>query len=134
MSNEYGYIPEHIIEEVAHKINIVEIINRYVPLKKSGSNYVGLCPFHNEKTPSFSVSEDKQIFHCFGCGRGGNAYKFLMEIDNITFPEAVYQLAQITGVEIPTKKSSSYDTSTEIKKRYYIINGWAKDFFCDNLR
>ena len=104
MSNEYGYIPEHIIEEVAHKINIVEIINRYVPLKKSGSNYVGLCPFHNEKTPSFSVSEDKQIFHCFGCGRGGNAYKFLMEIDNITFPEAVYQLAQITGVEIPKKK------------------------------
>lgn len=134
MSNEYGYIPEHIIEEVAHKINIVEIINRYVPLKKSGSNYVGLCPFHNEKTPSFSVSEDKQIFHCFGCGRGGNAYKFLMEIDNITFPEAVYQLAQITGVEIPTKKSSSYDTSTEINKRYYMINGWAKDFFCDNLR
>ena len=133
MSNEHGYIPESVIEEITHKINIVEIINQYVPLKKSGANYVGLCPFHNEKTPSFSVSEDKQIFHCFGCGKGGNAYKFLMEMNNLTFPEVVYQLAQVTGVEIPNKKNALSNNYTENNKRDYMINEWARDFFCDNL-
>ena len=133
MSNEHGYIPENIIEEITHKINIVEVINQYVPLKKSGANYIGLCPFHSEKTPSFSVSEDKQIFHCFGCGKGGNAYKFLMEINNLTFPEAVYQLAQVTGVEIPNKKNALSNNYAENNKRDYMINEWARDFFCDNL-
>lgn len=133
MSNEHGYIPENIIEEITHKINIVEVINQYVPLKKSGANYIGLCPFHSEKTPSFSVSEDKQIFHCFGCGKGGNAYKFLMEMNNLTFPEAVYQLAQVTGVEIPNKKNALSNNYAENNKRDYMINEWARDFFCDNL-
>ena len=82
-------IPQQVIDEVREKTNIVEVIGQYVQLKKSGKNYLGLCPFHEEKTPSFSVAEDKQIFHCFGCGKGGNVYTFLQELEGITFPEAV---------------------------------------------
>ncbi|MGL5885720.1 MAG: CHC2 zinc finger domain-containing protein, partial [Bombilactobacillus sp.] len=77
-------IPEEFIEEVRQKTNIVDIIEPYVQLKKAGRNLFGLCPFHEERTPSFSVSEEKQIFHCFSCGRGGNVFKFLMEMENLS--------------------------------------------------
>ncbi|MBA1434592.1 DNA primase, partial [Bombilactobacillus bombi] len=104
-----GKIPESFIEEVRQEANIVDVIEPYVQLKKSGRNLFGLCPFHEEKTPSFSVSEEKQIFHCFSCGRGGNVFKFLMEIENLTFPEAVLKVADFVGIEPP----ATYQTSTD---------------------
>ena len=94
-------IPERFLDELSSRINIVDVVSAYVSLTKKGSNYWGLCPFHHEKTPSFSVNEPKQIFHCFGCGKGGGAYRFLMEIEGITFPEAVSKLAQREGMTVP---------------------------------
>ncbi len=82
-------IPEDVIEEIRSQVNIVDVVSQFVQLKQSGKNLFGLCPFHEERTPSFSVSEDKQIFHCFSCGRGGNVFKFIMELQNVSFPEAV---------------------------------------------
>ncbi|NOX38120.1 MAG: DNA primase [Calditrichaeota bacterium] len=102
-------IPDHIIERVRDAVDIVEVIRRYVHLKKSGRNYMGLCPFHKEKTPSFSVSPEKQIFHCFGCGVGGNVFSFLMKYENIGFVDAVKRLAAEAGIEIPT--------SPEVKRK-----------------
>jgi DNA primase len=95
-----GRIPEEKVNEIRQSIDIVDVISDYVQLKKQGRNYFGLCPFHGESTPSFSVSPDKQIFHCFGCGAGGNAYTFLMDIDGISFQEAVVKLAEKTGQEL----------------------------------
>ena len=89
--------PEYLIREVADKNDIRDVISQYVNLKKAGSSYVGLCPFHNEKTPSFSVSPQKGIFHCFGCGEGGNVIHFMMKIENMPFVEAVEKLAQRAG-------------------------------------
>ena len=80
---------EELIDEVREKNDIVDVISSYVSLKKRGSNYVGLCPFHNEKTPSFSVSRDKQMYYCFGCGQGGNVYTFLMEYNRLSFVEEI---------------------------------------------
>lgn len=87
-------IPEEVIDQVRSGVNIADVIGQYVQLKKSGKNLFGLCPFHEEKTGSFSVNEGKQIFHCFSCGRGGNVFKFLMEIENISFPQAVIKVAE----------------------------------------
>src|SRR5690625_4685864 len=100
-------IPEEKIEEVRKANDIVDVISEYVPLKKQGRNYFGLCPFHGEKTPSFSVAPDKQIFHCFGCKVGGNVYSFLMEIEGWSFLEAVQHLAEKAGVELPQIASES---------------------------
>ena len=88
------FYPEDIVEEVRTKNDIVDIVSGYVKLQKKGSNYFGLCPFHNEKSPSFSVSPDKQIFHCFGCGVGGNVITFIMKIEGCGFVEAVQILAE----------------------------------------
>ena len=87
------YYPEELIEEVRQKKDIVDVLSGYVKLQKKGSSYFGLCPFHNEKSPSFSVSRQKQMYYCFGCGAGGNVFTFLMEYENFTFPEAVKALA-----------------------------------------
>jgi DNA primase len=96
-----GYIPEEKISEIRNAADIVEVVSESVRLKKTGKNHVGLCPFHTEKTPSFTVNPDKQIFHCFGCGSGGNVFTFLMKNDGISFPEAVRVLARRYGVELP---------------------------------
>src|SRR5699024_8633418 len=93
-------IPEPVIEQVRDATDIVDFISQYVQLQKSGKNLFGLCPFHEERTPSFSVSEDKQIFHCFSCGRGGNVFKFLMELENLSFQEAVVKVADFSHVEL----------------------------------
>lgn len=93
-------IPEDVIETVRSATNIADVVGQYVQLKKSGKNLFGLCPFHEEKTPSFSVSEDKQIFHCFSCGRGGNVFKFLMELEHVSFPEAVVKVADFSHVDL----------------------------------
>ena len=95
---------EEIIEEVRSRNDIVDLISTYVPLKKKGSSYFGLCPFHNEKSPSFSVSRDKQMYYCFGCGAGGNVFTFLMEYENFTFPEALKYLAERAGMELPEEE------------------------------
>jgi len=100
-------IPQEFIDEVTSKTNIVDVISKYVQLKKSGKNLFGLCPFHEERTPSFSVAEDKQIFHCFSCGRGGNVYKFIMEMENKSFPEAVIEVAQMGNISVPDQYQAS---------------------------
>lgn len=118
-----GYIPEEILEEIVARCDIVSVINEYVPLKRRGSNYQGLCPFHNEKTPSFSVSPGKQIFHCFGCGKGGNVFRFVMEIEGISFLEAAEKLAKRAGVKLPEKEMTPEQRRRmEQRKRYLQIN------------
>lgn len=97
------YYEEDFVEEVRRRSDVVDIISSYVNLKRTGSNYVGLCPFHNEKTASFSVSPSKQMYYCFGCGAGGNVFTFLMEYENLTFVEALERLAEQAGMELPEK-------------------------------
>lgn len=93
-------IPQEVIEEIRQRTNIADVIGQYVQLKKSGKNYMGLCPFHEERSPSFSVAEDKQIFHCFGCGKGGTVFNFLQEIEGISFPESVKRVAELEQIPI----------------------------------
>ena len=100
-------IPESIIDEIQARTDIAELIGRYVPLKRAGRHFKANCPFHQEKTPSFMVNADKQIFHCFGCGVGGNIFSFLMQHDRLTFPEAVRQLADHAGVRVPEREAAS---------------------------
>ncbi|MDD5437015.1 MAG: CHC2 zinc finger domain-containing protein, partial [Candidatus Omnitrophica bacterium] len=111
-------IPDSLIDQIQEKTDIVEVISRYLPLKKFGRNYKAPCPFHNEKTPSFIVSPDKQIYHCFGCGAGGNVFSFLMKHENLEFPEAVEMLAQKCGVVLPR---SSDPRETSIANELYKI-------------
>lgn len=125
-------IPEHKIEEVRNAANIVDIIATYVQLRKRGRNFIGLCPFHSEKTPSFTVSEDKQIFHCFGCHAGGNVFKFLMEYEKISFIESVQQLAGQLGIELEVQESEEPETQSE-QEILYDINTAAAKYFSDNL-
>jgi DNA primase len=99
-----GRIPRQFIDDLLARTDIVELIDQRVPLKKAGRNYQACCPFHNEKTPSFTVSQDKQFFHCFGCGENGNALSFLMEYDRLEFPEAVEELARYHGLDVPREK------------------------------
>ncbi|MFR5732120.1 MAG: CHC2 zinc finger domain-containing protein [Clostridium sp.] len=95
------YYPEDVVEEVRTRNDIVDVISGYVKLQKKGANYFGLCPFHNEKSPSFSVSPQKQMYYCFGCGAGGNVITFVMEYENYTFREALKVLADRAGVHLP---------------------------------
>ncbi len=107
-------IPDHIVDEIRDRADIVAVISDHVVLKKAGKNYKGLCPFHSEKTPSFSVSPEKRIYHCFGCGTGGNVFKFLMEIQSISFPDAIKILAERTGIPLPRNNS---DPSTDPRQK-----------------
>ena len=100
------YYSDDMIEEVRTRNDIVDVISGYVKLQRKGSSYFGLCPFHNEKSPSFSVSPSKQMYYCFGCGAGGNVFTFLMEYENFTFPEAVKALADRAGMELPEMEYS----------------------------
>ena len=100
-------IPESFLQELVEKNDIVDVVGEYVRLtKRSGSNQFGLCPFHSEKTPSFSVSPDRQIYHCFGCGKGGGVINFIMEIENLSFPEAVEFLAKRVGMTMPEQEDN----------------------------
>ncbi len=108
-------IPEDMIDKIRTDVDIVDVVSQYIPLKKQGRNYFGLCPFHGEKTPSFSVAPDKQIFHCFGCKIGGNVYSFLMEIEGWSFPEAVQHLADKAGVDLP--QLDTHSKSSEESKQ-----------------
>ncbi|MCX5837011.1 MAG: DNA primase [Deltaproteobacteria bacterium] len=130
-----GSIPEDKIEEVRRRADIASTIGEYVTLKKAGKNFLGLCPFHREKTPSFTVSPDKQMFYCFGCSEGGNIFSFLMKLNHLTFPEAVRHLAGKVGVVIPERSMSP-----EEKDRYTLgeqirrINGLAAEYFVRALQ
>ena len=110
------------IEEIKSRVDIVELASEYLTLKKAGRNYLGLCPFHQEKTPSFTVNREKQIFYCFGCGEGGNAITLLMKVANKSFPEAIKALAEKTGVLLPVKtfgreKGSEHDEIIQLNLR-----------------
>jgi DNA primase len=111
-----GRIPDSVVDEIRERVDIVDLISRYLTLKPAGRNHKGLCPFHSEKTPSFNVSRDRQIFHCFGCGVGGNVFGFLMRHDNLAFPEAVRALGRECGVEIAEEERSERDQSQRLAK------------------
>ena len=120
-------IPNDLIDLIRSEADIVEVLSGFVTLKKAGQNYLGLCPFHDEKTPSFSVNLQRQIFHCFGCGKGGNVFTFLMEHENISFIEAVRHLAHHLNITIPeTNKTSEADSEAESLSR---VTQFATDFY-----
>lgn len=115
-------IPDEVVNRVRQETNIVDVVSQYVQLKKSGKNLFGFCPFHDEKTPSFSVAEEKQIFHCFSCGRGGNVFTFLMEVDGLSFPEAVFKTAELSHVKLDERLTTSNfgEQKTDSKKEKLI--------------
>ncbi|MGL5677450.1 MAG: DNA primase [Cellulosilyticaceae bacterium] len=114
------YYPEHVIEQVREQSDIVGIISEYTALTQKGHSYFGLCPFHNEKTPSFSVSDDKQMYYCFGCGAGGNVITFLMQKENMSFPEALVYLAERAHIELEGREVSGEKTAEQHKKEVFL--------------
>ncbi len=129
------FYPEEIVEEVRTRTDIVDIVSGYVKLQKKGSNYFGLCPFHNEKSPSFSVSPGKQMYYCFGCGAGGNAITFLMEYENYSFPEALEVLADRVGVALPKEElSKEARAQADLKATLLEINKLAANYFYYQLK
>lgn len=124
---------DEILDEVRSTNDIVEVISQYVHLKRSGRNYFGLCPFHNEKSPSFSVSPDKQIFHCFGCGVGGNVISFISKIEGIGFKEAIENLAERANIKLPTIENNVDSKKEELKSKVYKVNTFAADFYHKRL-
>ncbi len=129
------YYPDELIEEVRARNDIVDVISGYVRLQKKGSSYFGLCPFHNEKSPSFSVSRDRQMYYCFGCGAGGNVYTFLMEYENFTFQEAVKFLADRAGVKLPEPEySQEAKAKAERKSVILEINRKAAMYYYAQLK
>ncbi|MBR4768467.1 MAG: DNA primase, partial [Lachnospiraceae bacterium] len=129
------YYPDEVIEEVRTRSPIVDVVGSYVHLTKKGGNYCGLCPFHNEKTPSFSVSASKQMFHCFGCGKGGNVVTFIMEYENATFPEAIELLADRAGITLPKREfDPSEKREADLRTRLLEIQKEAALFYCRVLR
>ena len=129
------YYPEALVEEIRAKNDIVEVVSGYVHLQKRGGNHWGLCPFHNEKTPSFSVSGNKQIFHCFGCGAGGDVYKFLIDYENLSFQEALKLLADRVGVVLPEPEEGGEAREREKRRaRLLEVSKEAEKFFYYQLR
>ena len=129
------YFSEEFVEEVRSKNDIVDVISSYVKLQKKGSSYFGLCPFHNEKSPSFSVSRQKQMYYCFGCGAGGNVFTFIMEYENYSFVEALRMLAQRVGMEIPEMEySKEAKERADLKNTLLEVNKLAAKYFYAQLK
>ena len=124
---------DELIEEIRTSNDIVDVISQYVILKRSGRNFFGLCPFHKEKSPSFSVSPDKQIFHCFGCGVGGNVIHFVSKIENLDFKDTIEMLANRANIELPTLNNFEDDKTAKLKSRIYQINEETAKFYHENL-
>ena len=124
---------DELIDEIRNKNDIVDVISQYVVLKRSGRNFFGLCPFHKEKSPSFSVSPDKQIFHCFGCGVGGNVFHFISKIENLSFRETIEMLAEKSGVELPVVEGEVDNKLLQLKAKVYEINQLTAQFYHENL-
>ena len=124
--------PEIFLDELIRRNDIADVVGGYVTLtKKSGGNQFGLCPFHNEKTPSFSVNSDRQIYHCFGCGKGGGVVNFIMEIERLSYPDAVHVLAKRAGLAVPDEKTSKETQSR--RARILELNREAARFFYSAL-
>ncbi len=126
-------IPEQIIDEIRQRCDMAGLVGEYLALEKRGKSLLGLCPFHSEKTPSFTVSPDKQLFHCFGCGASGNVFNFIMKIENLEFPEAVRFLARRTGVQIPETRAALSETG-RLREQIFALNRLAADFFAGQLQ
>ena len=124
---------EEIINEVRQSNDIVDVISQYIHLKRSGRNFFGLCPFHNEKSPSLSVSPDKQIFHCFGCGVGGNVFTFVSKIEGIGFVETVQMLAERANIQLPTLENKGDAQKEILKDKVYKVNEFAAEYYHQNL-
>ncbi len=128
------HIPEEKLAEIRNAIDIVDIIGERVALKKAGKDFIGLCPFHSEKTPSFTVSQTKQIFHCFGCGAGGDVFSFLMKSDGISFPEAVTSMARRCGIQLPSRQMSPSEKETlSEREKLFDINKKVLAYYRDQL-
>ena len=124
---------EEIINDIRQSNDIVDVISQYMHLKRSGRNFFGLCPFHNEKSPSFSVSPDKQIFHCFGCGVGGNVITFVSKIEGLNFIETVQMLAERANIQLPTLENNGDSLKEELKAKVYKVNEFAAEYYHQNL-
>lgn len=124
---------EEIINEVRQSNDIVDVISQYMHLKRSGRNFFGLCPFHNEKSPSFSVSPDKQIFHCFGCGVGGNVITFVSKIEGLNFIETIQILAERANIQLPTLENSGDSLREELRAKVYKVNEFTAEYYHKNL-
>lgn len=124
---------DELLDDIKTKNDIVDIVSQYVVLKRAGRNYMGLCPFHKEKSGSFCVSPDKQIFHCFGCGVGGNVFHFISKIENVNFKESVEILANRAGVDLPLSDNFEDDKLSKLKSRVYEVNKCAAEFYHQNL-
>jgi hypothetical protein len=129
-----GFLSEEKVSEIRDRSSILEVVSDYVTLKKAGKNHRGLCPFHSEKTPSFMVNEEKQIFHCFGCGEGGDVFTFLMKVGHFSFPQAVEELAKRYGVKLPSRELSTTQKKEMAKREaLFQINQIASEYFHDLL-
>lgn len=128
-----GKIPQSFIDDLLNRTDIVDLIDSRVHLKKAGKNYQACCPFHNEKSPSFTVSQEKQFYHCFGCGAHGNAIGFLMEYDGLNFPDAIGELANLHGLQVPVEQSGGYQQSPAAHDHYQLME-WAGRFFQSELK
>ena len=124
---------DELIEQIRESSDIVDIISQYVILKRSGRNFFGVCPFHKEKTPSFSVSPDKQIFHCFGCGAGGNVIHFVSKVENMDFKDTMEMLADRAGITLPTLENKEDNKRLLLKDKVYQINEKAAKFYHEKL-
>lgn len=127
-----GLIPENLLDDILSRVDIVEVISASVPLKRAGRNFKANCPFHHEKTASFMVSPDRQIYHCFGCGESGNAFKFLMRYERMDFPEAVRALAKKAGVELPEARNEENKTAS-VTVQLFKLNEIALDYYAQKL-
>lgn len=122
-----------LIEEIKANNDVVDVISQYVILKRSGRNFSGLCPFHKEKTPSFSVSPDRQIFHCFGCGIGGDVITFICKIENVNYKEAIEILAEKAGIILPVADNDRENKRDLLRQKVYEINEIVANFYHENL-
>ena len=128
-----AHYSDELIEEIKNSNDIVDIISQYVILKRSGRNFFGVCPFHKEKTPSFSVSPDKQIFHCFGCNAGGNVIHFISKIENVDFKESIQILADRVNIKLPTVDNEKDAEKQVLKEKVYEINKFAANYYHEEL-
>ena len=129
-----GKIPQTFIDDLLERTDIVELIGHSIKIKKTGRNYQALCPFHNEKSPSFSINPDKQFYYCFGCGAGGNAVSFLMDYDRLDFIQSIEQLAKQHGLEIPKEQSFENSEQLQKKRNSFDILEKAAEFYQQQLK
>ena len=129
-----GLIPQSFIDDLLHRTDIVEVIDKRVPLKKRGNNYTACCPFHQEKTPSFSVNQDRQFYYCFGCGAGGNAIGFVMNFEQSEFPQALETLARDAGLEVPREESKAQQQKSSENAEIIKVLELASKFYQFQLR